>query len=202
MDAAWAAVTAGAISALLTVSFSLLAVERRLRHDQAETRRLERRQAYSELLAYSGLLAQRARTLHLTMELRSGLKEGVDVLAGLRKPLDVFELDSLLRQDFEPIYRSWSTVWTIGSQEAISAANDLVYQAAVLLRSATQRGRGRPNWLRALAGETWTQEQLDTWAQEERSLGKSRREFNMVVRNELGSTAAEVFVVQPADGEA
>jgi hypothetical protein len=195
VSAAWAAVTAGTLAGLITGGFSIWAVERRISHDQDEARRLERRQSYSELLAYAGLFAHLAQALHLTMEFRSGLQEGADILWGARKPLDPLDLHAQMRQELEPIYRAWSAIWTIGTQEAINAANDVVHRAAVLADVATARGEGRSKWLAGLAGEKWTEEQLDAWKVEGRNLALARRSMSEVARKELGSDPAEAFAI-------
>ncbi len=197
MSAAWAAVTAGVLAALITGGFSLWAVECRLKHDRDEARRLERRQAYSELLAYAGLFAHLVQALHLTMEFRSGLQEGADILWGARKPLDPLEVHAQMRVDLEPIYRSWSAIWTIGSQAAIDATNAVVYRAAVLANVGTSRGEGRARWAAAIGGEKWTHEQLNAWKEEENRFALARRALNEVARHELGSDPAEAFVIAP-----
>src|SRR5260370_14027187 len=122
--------------------------------------RAERRsRAYSMLLTRSIVISQLASDLHFTMEVRSGLGAGVNLL----KPLDPLELADRLRAEAQPLYEAWSEVWVVGSKEAISEANDLVAHCGDVMGAATQQGEARSEFLRRIAGEKWTQEQLDNW---------------------------------------
>jgi hypothetical protein len=113
------------------------------------------------LLARSAIVAHTANGLHLTMQVRSGLGEGINVTLGKQKLLDPLELTDRLRADLQPLYEAWSEVWVVGSKEAIPEANDLVAQCGTVMGAATQQGEARPKVLRMIAGEKWTQEQLD-----------------------------------------
>ena len=67
------------------------------------------------------------------------------------------------------------------------------------MASGTARGQARGRIGRVLAGEKWTQEQLDSWAQDQRAVAEARRELALLARLELGSEVAEVFASAPAD---
>jgi hypothetical protein len=193
MDATTAAVVAALGASLLTGGFSLGISELQALHRRRAHRRDEQRQAYTELLAYAGLLGQSANVLHLTMAIRSGLVEGLDVALGARRPLEPLELHAEMRKDFEPIFRAWSQIWTIGGQRPILAANAVLDAAAELLGAATMRGKARGNLWSALAGEKWSEEQLAPWEASERRLAEARRAFTLVARREIGSEAVEPF---------
>jgi hypothetical protein len=152
-----------------------------------------RARAYSMLLARSAVIAHFAGDLHAVMEVRSGLREGLDVMLGKQKSVDLLELSERVRADLEPIYEAWSEVWTVGSQEAIAEANELVAQCGAVVGAATQRGKARPEFLIRIAGEKWTQEQLDQWGEELRSLAQARRRLAVVARREAGVEVAELF---------
>ena len=112
---------------------------------------------------------------------------------GIQKPLDPLELADRLRADLEPLYEAWSEVWAVGSKEAIPEANDLVERCGAVMGAATQRGEARPEFLRRIAGEKWTQEQLDQWGEELRSLAEARRRLAVTARRESGIEVAELF---------
>jgi hypothetical protein len=78
--------------------------------------------------------------LRLAVEVRSGLKEGIDVAFHIRKPIEPFEIDDRLRRDFGPLFEAWSHIWVIGSQEAIKKANRLLDSAVTVLGAGTTRG--------------------------------------------------------------
>ncbi len=125
------------------------------------TRAERRARAYSMLLARSGVIVYIASGLHIAMEARSGLREGLNVTLGIQKPLDPLELTDRLRADLQPLYEAWSEVWVVGSKKAIPEANDLVARCGAVMGAATQQGEARPLLLRMIAGEKWTQKQLD-----------------------------------------
>src|SRR5207248_4281404 len=127
------------------------------------------------LLARSNVVAHFASDLHVAMEARSGLKEGLNVTLGIQKAFDPLELADRLRAELQPLYEAWSEVWVVGSKEAIPEANDLVAHCGTVMGAATQRGKARPELLRGFTGEKWTQEQLDQWQEELHSLAEARR---------------------------
>ena len=130
----------------------------------------------------------------MTMEYRSGLREGLNVLSGKYKALDPLELARWQITEMQPLWEAWSEVWAVGSEEAIAEANDLINKCGEAIGAGAQRGQGRPMWLQALAGEKWTPEQLDQWQAEERTLAVPRKRFGEIARKELGVEAVNLFV--------
>jgi hypothetical protein len=153
----------------------------------------QRSRAYSMLLARSTVIAHLASDLHLVMEFRSGLREGLNVMMGMQKALDPLGLADRLRAELQPLYEAWSEVWVVGSKEAIPEANDLVAQCGAVMGAATKRGEARTELLRVIAGEKWTQEQLDQWQEELRGLAEARRRLGAIARREAGVEVAELF---------
>jgi hypothetical protein len=193
MSNLWVPVIAALGSSFLTglVAFGL----EWWRSDRADkSAQAERRsRAYSMLLTRAAVIAYVAHGLHVIMESRSGLGEGLNVMLGKRNPLDLLELLDRLRSDLEPLYEALSEVWVVGSKEAISEANDLADRCAAVMGAATQRGEARPEPLRMIAGEKWTQEQLDQWQDELRGLAEARRRLAVTARRETGVEVAELF---------
>src|ERR1700686_5309262 len=104
VETIWAPVIAALGSAALTggVAFGLEWVRS---HRAAKAALAERRaHAYSALIARAGVIAHTAGGLHVTMAIRSGWGESVDIFLGKRKPMDPVELSELLRLDTEPLY--------------------------------------------------------------------------------------------------
>jgi hypothetical protein len=145
------------------------------------------------LLAQAGVIVFIAHGLHIMMETRSGLQEGLNVTLGRQKPIDLLELSDRLRANLQPLYEAWAEVWVIGSKEAIAAANDVVDQCGVVMGVATERGKAMPSVLRDIIGEKWTQEQLDQWEKELRILALARKRLGEVARREIGMKIAELF---------
>jgi hypothetical protein len=154
-----------------------------------------RARAYSILLARSGVIVHVAMGFHTTMQFRSGLAEGVNVMLGKQKPLDPLELTERIRADIEPLYEAWSEVWAVGSKEAIIEANILVDKCGDVMSAATRPGEAMPRFMQIIAGEKWTQTQLDQWAKEVSALAEARRRLAITARREAGVEVAELFTI-------
>jgi len=152
-----------------------------------------RSRAYSMLLTRSIIFANLAADLHAVMEIRSGIKEGIDVTLGLQKALDPLEMQFRLRAEILPLYEAWSEVWVVGSKEAIPEANDLVSRCGAVVGAATQRGKAQAKWLRGITGEKWTQQQLDQWQAELHGLAEARKQLGGVARRETGVEVVDLF---------
>ena len=152
-----------------------------------------RSRAYSMLLTRSIIIAHLASDLHAVMEVRSGMKEGINVTLRFQKALDPLEMQDRMRAEILPLYEAWSEVWVVGSKEAISEANDLVARCGAVVGAATQRGKAQAMWLRGITGEKWTQQQLDQWQAEQRGLTEARKRLGDVARRETGVEVVDLF---------
>jgi hypothetical protein len=189
----WVPVIAALGSALLTglVAFGL---EWWRSHKAGQASKSERRvKAYSLLLLRSAVISHFAYGVHIAMEFRSGLREGINVATGRQKPLDPLELIELQRTELNPLYEAQSEIWTWGSKEAIAAANDLVARCANVVGAATQRGEAGTALLRFFTGEKWTPEQMEKWTSEVKALAETRRRFGVIARREAGVEVADLF---------
>jgi len=189
----WIPVIAALGSSLLTgfAAFGLAWWQAKSTEKAARAERQSR--AYALLLTRSLIIAHLASDLHIMMETRSGLKEGLDVTLRFKKMLDPLELADRLRAEQQPLYEAWSEVWVVGSKAAIPIANDLITHCANIIGAATQRGKARPLWLRGITGEKWTKQQLDQWQEELRNLAETRRKLGIIARQEAGIEVADLF---------
>lgn len=89
-------------------------------------------------------------------------------------------------------------MWTVGSQEAIAEANDLVTRCGTVIGVATQRGEAGSTFLRFFTGERWTPEQLNQWDEEIRGLAAARKRLGDIARREAGVGVAELFASNEA----
>ena len=194
MSDAWAVVAAGLGGSALTAAGTWVVGRQGARHDRRQRRREEVRAAYSGLLASSAVVAHHARALHIAMEVRSGLKEGVDLTRKSLDPLDLFEQ---MRLTLAPLNEAWAQVWTVGSESGIRVANRVITQCAAVMGAATTQGEAGNKFSRMVVGQKWTKEQLDAWTAEERALAAARRDLALLARRELGSEIADVF--EPPD---
>jgi hypothetical protein len=166
---------------------------RQSRQRERATTAARRQAAYGKLLSVSGLIGHTAGTLHLTVELRSGLKEGLDVALRHRKPVDPIELMELMRRDLEPLYEAWSEVWLVGTPEAIQIANAVVERSGRVVAAGTSQNEARNRLLRYLVGERWSQDEIDAFQAEIEGLASARKRLAEVARGEIGVDATELF---------
>jgi hypothetical protein len=139
----------------------------------------------------TGVIVHTSHALHLSIEVRSGVGEGLDVATRLRKPIDPLELDARLREDVVPLYEAWSDVWTVGTQDAVTAANRAVELAGEVVALATPEGAARTRFGARFLGEKWTREQIDAWETAINRLGEARRALASVARREAGLPVAD-----------
>lgn len=199
----WVPLASVLVGAVVGGGFALLGGWRQRRGERRDARTLAKRDAYAQLLATSALVVHMADALRLTMAVRSGLVEGVDVTLRVRRPADPLELYAVLRRDFEPMYQAWARVWTVGSPEAVAHANDLVGRASRVLDVNTTRGKKHRGLLWWLAGEAWTDEQVENIRREVVAIAEVRKRFGELARRELGVEVADLFAsAEPADESA
>lgn len=193
--AVWAPVIAAVGASGLTVLGSFWINHWQTGRREASQLASARRAAYARLLAVTGLMVHSGWMLRVTMEMRSGLAEGVDVALHLRKPIEGSDVDNWLRRDLEPLYAAWSEVWTIGSAQGVAVANDIVDCVGALIGGATNRGESRSGLAARLLGEKWTDEQVRQWLEVADVLGEKRRYLAALARDEVGLEVAD-FVAE------
>jgi hypothetical protein len=200
MSDAWAIVTAGLGGSVVTGGVAVILGRARVRADERTRLQTDRKAAYSDLLAASGMVTEWAGAMHVTMELRSGLKEGLDVTLRHRKLLDPLDLMSARAPVSEALFRAWSAAWVVASADGIRCANEVVDAAQAALGAATTRGEARGRVDRTIRGEAWTPEQLEDWNKANQRLAAARRSLALLARKELGVEVAEVFTVGNRSG--
>jgi len=180
VSAGWAAVIGALVGSAVTGAVILArdAIEAQRR------RKAEGRDASEAILVHSMAVVQVANALRLTMKLRSGLGDAVDVLLRQREPLDVFDLTDRISAAFQPLFAAQVAVWAKGSKEVIPLANELVDCCRVLVAVATEGGRAGTAVARYVAGERWTEEQERDYEMAFNSIGESRRNLATRLRQE------------------
>jgi len=205
----WATVVAGLVGGLIGSAIAASVAittgraervhERQMRKEErdaesAAEHRRDRRQAYTQLLGAAMMVVHTAGMMRVTMITRSGLREGVDIAIRLRKPIEPFDIDDRLRRDWEPLFEAWTHIWAVGSPEAIQNANRLLDTAVEVLGTGTRRGEATEGVARWLLGEKFTPEQTANFMKQVRALAQARKEFGELMRRELGSEVAELFL--------
>lgn len=155
-------------------------------------RTAKRSRAYTSFLATCGLVMFTADSLRTIASSRSGVKESVAVLGG-RAPLDGVDVINLLRRDLDPLYHAWSQVWTVGTQDAIRLANEIVGCSADLLKAGSEPGRARGSLARTILGPAWTTNQIASLQDDIKHVAELRRDFADLVRRESGEPTAAQF---------
>lgn len=193
---AWAVVISGLGGGLLgaIASFGAVAYQQQ-RLDRREAA-AARGKAYGELLLRSLTLAQRAATLKSTARVRSGLREGLDVVLRHRKPLDPMQLHDWLMQDGLPAIEAWSNIWLTAPTPIVTKANELLGACSEVMEAATsfEPPSGVAQLRELLLGLQENPEQTKRLADAVSLLGKTRRDFAVLVRGTTGQASAELFL--------
>lgn len=148
-------------------------------------RRASRRDAYIALYNASVAAALRASALDLTIRVRSGVGESVDVLLGKRKVLDPLELHDWLMRGWAPVHEAAGHVMLLGSPAAVELSRQIVLQCATLVQHATSlppTSGAFPRIRQVRRDADW----LAKWNEEVERLGQLRKEFASLARSEEG----------------
>lgn len=189
----WAPVVAAVGASGLTGALGFGAIWWQQRRADRTATLARKNAAYQQLISRSLSFVVRSHTLRTVMQVRSGVREGVDVASRLRRPADVFELHDWLAQDFDPINEAWATVQVFGSVNAVAAATRVLDACADLLNTATRPGQARGRVTSVLKGLAWTPEQQRALTDATQRVVDEREAFIRLAREELnGERAAEV----------
>lgn len=173
------------------------------RRRQAADAANARERAYLDLLTASLSTANRVRTLITTLKVRTGLTEGLSVVAGLRKPVDTFELHDWLDIDFRPLMDAWSRVWVSGTPRGVELGNKVI-DASMQVISVLDMPAPADTNLRGRVSRTLKRVSTDHLIAEFEtqlaSLAVARRDMAHLVRSETGRPPAELFSPRPAPG--
>lgn len=172
------------------------------RRDKAEA--LARKvAAYHQLSTHSLGFMMRVTTLRQTVQVRSGLSEGINVVMRIRPPLDTLELHDWIAQDFVPVGQAWSMIQMSGSLEAVRAATTVFDACGELMQVATQLGEANGKLASAFKGVAWTDEQQTALKKATERFGRARLDFISLVRKELEAEAVSfpVELTTPRVGE-
>jgi hypothetical protein len=193
MDDVWAPVVAALGASLLTGGLAFGLDGWRGRREARAARDGRRQSAHVRLLCVSGLFAHTADALRLAIEVRSGLREGLDITTGRRKPVDPFELVDVLRRDLEPLYEALSEMWVVGSPEAVHASNAVTYQVQQVVDAATSRNSSDSRLRRMMLGERWSQDERDAYDAELKRLAHARKRLAEIARRECDVEMTDLF---------
>ncbi|MHB1526528.1 MAG: hypothetical protein ACYCZN_09650 [Candidatus Dormibacteria bacterium] len=185
MSSIWAPVVAALGASILTAVASLGVTWYREHLHGIVARRTRRRDAYTALYNASMAAALRASTLDLTIRVRSGVGESVDVLLGKRKMLDPLELHDWLMQDWAPVHEAAGHVMLLGSPAAAELSRQIVLQCATLVQHATSlppTAGALPRLRQVRRDADW----LAKWNEEVERLGELRKQFASLARSEEG----------------
>jgi hypothetical protein len=194
IDQPWATIIAALGAALLTNIASFWVLQWQRLRDRKVGAKKDKAAAYGQLLARTMTFDRRAGMLNLVMRSRSGLQDRLDVVLGIRQPLDLFQLHEWLEEDFTPITDAWARIWAVGTQDAIDAADRLVHACADVLNAAATIDTNRTRlqaWWRNIAGEVLPPQQKLAYDAAVKNLARERIVFVKLIRKELGSKTVE-----------
>lgn len=192
--AIWAPVLAAIGASLLTGSLAVGLDLLRRRADRDDARHGHRREAYLDFLSRSADVIFVAGSIRLTMQLRSGLSEGINVTTRQLKALDPWEFMRELRDEVTgPLNHAWSQVWLFGTGQSIQAANKVMAMTGEVLGTASRTGTARSGFARWLHGVKWTADEETAFNASLRDFAVARKQFADIARHELGSEVVDLF---------
>jgi hypothetical protein len=144
------------------------------------------------------LVANRARVLNATIQVRSGLTEAIGTLLHHRNPVDPLEVYDWLAQDHTALHKAVSEVCLRGPGILGMIASDIQLQCAKLLELATSLP-GQRTVLRNLKGIKRDEAFVTEWLSEVEHLGQLRKSFLKAAQQELGEASASLLRQQPSD---
>lgn len=106
----------------------------------------EKGAAYHQLTSRSLTFAARAQALRDVMQLRSGLKEGLDVAVGRRRPVDLLELHDWISKDFAPVNDAWSKIQMIAPRKPLARPANCSTPVPTLLALLLRRAMRTADW--------------------------------------------------------
>lgn len=179
----------GASFLTAAASFGVIMVKDRL--EQHAARQALRAHAYAALITAALDVALRAGTLNVTAQIRSGLKEGLNVTLFYRKPLDPMQLHDWMNQAYRPLFTAQYDIWLKGTATIVPFANLVVDAARDVVTAAL--GFQAPTGPAALRPMSWSDEQRDNLNARVVTLGKRSKEFAEKAREELGEEYAKLL---------
>ena len=187
----WVPVVAALGASLLTggASLGVAWIQAKWRTD--EDRRQHLAAACSDVLSNSLLVTNRIRVLNATIQVRSGITEGLDVVLHHRKPVDPMELHDWLAQDLAALHKAVSEVWLRGGPGVSNLASEIELQCVNLLELGTSVP-GQRTFLQNMKGVTRDEAFVAKWLDEVNRLGNLRRSFLEAARQGLGEEAASL----------
>ena len=128
----------------------------------------------------------RAQAVGLVVRLRSGVAEGFNVLLGLRKSVDPFDLYQWMTTDLRVVNTAWSHVYVVGSQSGVDAADRLLDACADFMSAAMAMDQTRRAVARAVRGERPSKRQEEELQSTLRRVAVERVNLARVARSEGG----------------
>jgi hypothetical protein len=201
MDQSWAPVVAALGASALTI-FGTLGIDAlRARRAGRAAREAKLQAAYRQLLTASALIIHSFDAMRLTAELRSGLQDGIGMLARQRKPLDPFDLVELLRRDLEPLYSALVDVYAVGAPDAIRVSNTVLNRATDVLDVLAELTHARlQSWRARVIGWQWSREEVDAYMARVRQLAAARRQLAKHGRRELRTEESDLWASEASTG--
>jgi len=196
----WIPVVAALGASLFTGAASLGVAWMQARWRAAQERSQRLAAACSDVLSASMLVANRIRVLNGTIQVRSGLTEGMDVALHHRRPVDPMELYDWLAQDQTALHKAVSEVWLRGGPAVSTIASDIELQCAKLLELGVSVP-GQRTFFQNLRGVKRDEAFVTSWLQEVTLLGQLRRRFLQAAQETLGDEAASIPRIVPTTME-
>ena len=185
MSSSWAPVVAALGASALTGLFTL-GVAAWIQARSSRTIALgDRREAYLGLLHAVSRLTAVGLTVRVTLQHRVGVAESAGVLMGLRRAVDLDEVQQRFERELVSILDAEARLWTVGSQPAIDASETVAIAATAYLEASGSMSVRQRRWI-GIDGWRPSAEQEQALEKINAELMAARVEFVRVVRKEIG----------------
>jgi hypothetical protein len=137
MSNTWAVVVAALGAALFSTGGAFLLDAHRARRRDKDAKADELKAACIQIISGAQRLLFKAAALHISMEVRSGLRESLDLVMHHRKPIDILELNDYLMVEQGRILDAQATIWLTGDEVLIKSAGDVLDAVGKLIVAST-----------------------------------------------------------------
>jgi hypothetical protein len=103
----------------------------------------ELKMACIQIISGAQRLLFKAAALHVSMEVRSGLRESLDLAMHHRKPIDILELNDYMMVEQGKILDAQAAIWLTGDELLITSAGEILDAVGKLIVASTALPPGR-----------------------------------------------------------
>jgi hypothetical protein len=134
----WAVIISAAVASSLTTCGSLVVESLRAKHQQKTARLVELTNNCKEVISAAHKLMIKSQALHVSIRIRSGARENLEVFLHQRKSIDILELNDYLMVEQGKILDSRAALWILGDEMLVKGADEVLSAVQELITASTE----------------------------------------------------------------